>query len=59
MTKLSREDMMAAVTEGITKGLWDIATNASPNVDLPNELLFDAIRQGVRDAILAGAKVKP
>lgn len=49
--KLTRADAMAAVTEGIAKGFWEVATNGSPRVDIPNELLFDAIRQGVRDAM--------
>jgi len=51
MTKLSRDDMMEAVSEGIRRGIWDVATNQDPRTDLPNELLFDAVRQGVRDAM--------
>jgi hypothetical protein len=51
MTKLTRDDMMEAVSEGIRRGIWDVATNQNPGVDVPNELLFDAVRQGVRDAM--------
>ena len=27
MTKLTRDDMMEAVSEGIRRGIWDVATN--------------------------------
>ena len=49
--QLSRADMMESVSEGIRRGIWDVATNQSPRVDVPNELLFDAVRRGVSDAM--------
>jgi hypothetical protein len=41
MTKLSRDDMMEAVTEGVKQGMSDCG-----HLDI-----HDAIRQGVADAI--------
>lgn len=51
MIKLSREDTMRAITDGVAQGLWDIATNRNSRTDVPNELMFDAIRQGTADAM--------
>lgn len=47
--KLDREDMMAAVAEGVRSAMMAIASNHG-RFDIPHELLFDAIRQGTKKA---------
>ena len=49
--KLDREDTMEAVSEGVRRGIVELGTSHG-RFDIPHELLYDAIRQGVRDAIL-------
>jgi hypothetical protein len=61
MPKLDREDMMEAVTEGVRQAFVEIGTGAG-RFDIPHELLFDAVRQGTRDAIwkmITNATVAP
>ena len=48
--KLNREDMMEAVSEGVCRGIVQIGSRGG-HFDIPDELLYDAIRKGVADAI--------
>lgn len=50
MTKLDREDVMEAVSEGVCRGIVQIGSRGG-QFDIPDELLYDAIRKGVADAI--------
>jgi hypothetical protein len=47
---LDREDMMEAVSEGVRRGIVDIGSSHG-QFDIPHELLYEAIRQGMADAI--------
>lgn len=50
MKPLDREDMMEAVSEGMRRGIVEIASRGG-RFDIPDELLYDAVRKGVADAI--------
>ena len=52
--KLDRDDMMEAVAEGVRQALVEIARDRE-RFDAPHELLYNAIRQGTKDAIWAVA----
>lgn len=47
---LDRDDMMEAVTNGVREGIVELGSSHG-RFDIPHELLYDAVRQGVRDAI--------
>jgi hypothetical protein len=47
---LDRDDMMAAVTEGVKQGIYDLGSDCG-HLDIPHEIVHDAIRKGVADAI--------
>jgi hypothetical protein len=50
VTDLDRDDMMEAVTEGVRHAFRDALTSGG-RFDLPHELVCDAIRKGVAEAI--------
>lgn len=47
---LDREDMMEAVTEGVRQA-FSAAATSDGLFDRPHELLYDAVRGGIADAI--------
>jgi hypothetical protein len=49
---LSKYDHMAAITEGVRQGIVVLGTSDG-RYDIPNELLFDAVRQGTQEATSA------
>jgi hypothetical protein len=51
MMKLSRQDTMAAISNGVHRAFYEALTSGG-RFDLPHELICDAIRHGTRDAIL-------
>lgn len=50
MADLDREDMMEAVAEGVRQAFSDALATGGSDV-LPRDLLHDAIRRGVADAV--------
>ena len=48
--KLSREDMMQAVTEGVRQAIVDLGSDHG-RLDVPHEIVHDAIRRGTADAM--------
>ena len=48
--ELEQEDMMEAVSDGVRLGIIELGTSHG-RFDVPHELMFEAIRQGVADAI--------
>ena len=47
---LNREDMMKAIAEGVRRGIVELGEDHW-NDDFPPEILYGAIRYGVKDAI--------
>ena len=50
MMKLDRHDMMQAVADGVRQAFIDLGSNWG-RLDIPHEIVHDAIRQGVHDAV--------
>jgi hypothetical protein len=48
--ELTTLEMMAAVSEGVRQAFTSVM-DGDGRFDIPHELLYDAIRQGVRDAV--------
>lgn len=48
LPRLSRKDLIEAITEGVRRAMWDIATNAT---QMPCHDFYASIQDGVRDGI--------
>jgi hypothetical protein len=46
--KVSKEEFLAAIREGVRDAMWDMMTNATI---APCHDFYDSIREGVREAI--------
>jgi hypothetical protein len=51
MMKLSRDDTIAAIRDGVHRAFYEALTSGG-QFDVPHELICEAVRQGTRDAIL-------
>jgi hypothetical protein len=47
---LTQEQLLEAVTLGVRQGICDLGSSWG-RFDIPHELFYEAIREGVRDAI--------
>jgi hypothetical protein len=46
--KVSKEEFLEAIREGVREALWDVMTNAT---SAPCHDFYESIREGVREAI--------